>query len=329
MNAVLLTGHGGLENLVYRKDVRIPEIKENHILLKVLSCGVNNTDLNLRIGWYSKKNTKSTSDSVADVKVDGGWNSHVKFPLIQGTDCCGRVVKIGSEVKKTNVQVGDRVLVRPCQGGVWMGSDYDGAFAEYVCVPHTEVFHVRTKLTDIELGAIPCAFATAENMLHRACVTKSDHVLVPGASGGVGLAVVLLAIRRGARVTAISSKSKIDMLRKIISSPSRVLSGRSGSKEWSELCKQLKKEDDVTVVVDNVGGDGFADLLEIVTRHGRYVTSGAIAGPIVKLDLRTLYLRDIQLIGSTAWDPCVFPNLIKYIENKEIKPIIHKNVSVE
>ena len=176
---------------------------------------------------------------------------------------------------------------------------------------------------------MPCAFATAENMLHRAKVCEKDHVVVPGASGGVGLAVVLLAMRRGAKVSAICGKSKVHLLKKIIlsqnnNSSSRVFSGRPRSSEWIELCKTLKKEGDVSVVVDNVGGDGFRDLLDLIATHGRYVTSGAIAGPVVSLDLRTLYLRDLTLIGSTAWDSCVFPNLVRYIENNEIKPVVHQ-----
>ena len=194
MKAAVLTGHGGIEKLEYR-DVKIPNIGKEDVLLKVLACGVNNTDVNLRLGWYSKsvKTSTESTDGIED-KEDGGWNSSVKFPFIQGTDCCGRVVEMGSDVK--SLRIGERVIVRPCQGEMWMGSDYDGAFAEYVRVPHTECFVVKSEtLSDVELGSIPCAFATAENMLHRAKVCEKDHVLVPGASGGVGLAVVLLSLR--------------------------------------------------------------------------------------------------------------------------------------
>ena len=213
-------------------------------------------------------------------------------------------VKIGSDV--TSLSLGERGSFALPRRRL-MGSDNNGAFAEYVRVPHTESFVVKTDtLSDVELGALPCAFATAENMLHRARVCENDHVLVPGASGGVGLAVVLLALRRKARVTAICGKSKVETLRKILPRPHRVFSGRSGSSEWKEMCDRLKREDDITVVVDNVGGNGFADLIEVLKRRGRYVTSGAIAGPVVSLDLRTLYLRDLTLIGSTAWDPVCF-----------------------
>ena len=89
-----------------------------------------------------------------------------------------------------------------------MASDFDGAFAQYVKVPASEVFPVDCAWTDVELGSIPCAYGTAESMVHRANVQAGDHVLVPGASGGVGSAVVQLSKRRGATVTAICGPSK-------------------------------------------------------------------------------------------------------------------------
>ena len=78
----------------------------------------------------------------------------------------------------------------------------------------------------------------------------------------------------------------------------------------------------IDVVIDNVGGEGFPDMLEALKRGGRFVTSGAISGPMTDLDLRTLYLKDLTLIGTTAWDEPVFPNLVQYIERDEIKPVI-------
>ena len=80
--------------------------------------------------------------------------------------------------------------------------------------------------------------------------------------------------------------------------------------------------DAVSVVVDNVAGPNFPHMLKVLDRGGRYVSSGAIAGPIVSLDMRDMYLKDIRLIGSTAWDEPVFPNLIGYIERGEIRPLL-------
>jgi NADPH:quinone reductase-like Zn-dependent oxidoreductase len=196
---------------------------------------------------------------------------------------------------------------------VWMASDFDGAFAEYVKVPAAEVFPVDCGWSDAELATIPCAYGTAENMLHRAAVGGTSHVLVAGASGGVGSATVQLAKRRGARVTAIAGKAKTDRVRAI--GADRVIA------RDADLPAALGGES-VDVVVDNVAGPGFPAMLKVLGRGGRYVSSGAIAGPMVTLDLRDLYLKDLTLIGCTAWDEPVFPNLVSYIENGEIRPLL-------
>ena len=84
----------------------------------------------------------------------------------------------------------------------------------------------------------------------------------------------------------------------------------------------LSGQPPVTVVVDNVAGDAVGSLLELLARGGRYVSSGAIAGAQVSLDWRQLYLKDITLLGCTAWDAPVFPNLVGYVERNEIKPLL-------
>ena len=81
-------------------------------------------------------------------------------------------------------------------------------------------------------------------------------------------------------------------------------------------------ENSVDAVVDLVGGSSWPQLLDILKPGGKYVTSGAIAGPIVDLDLRSLYLKDLTLFGSTVNDPYVFENVIHCIEEGQIKPLV-------
>ncbi len=326
MMAVVTTGNGGYDKLEYRA-VPIPIPEPHEVLLRVLAAGVNNTEINTRLGWYSSsvtEGTSSTADSQsgeAEQKSDGGWNAATPFPLIQGTDCCGRVSSAGEDVGGD--LLGKRVLVRACMRpkgygtveNVWMASDFDGAFAEYVKVPACEVFPVECDWTDEELATIPCAYGTAENMLHRANVGPEDHLLVAGASGGVGSATVQLARRRGARVTALAGKSKMDKLREL---GADTVLDRSGN-----VVGELG-DNSVDVVVDNVAGPGFSNMLKMLKPGGRYVSSGAIAGPLVSLDMRDMYLKDISLIGCTAWDEPVFPNLVSYIERGEIRPLLAK-----
>ncbi|SLN28696.1 zinc-binding dehydrogenase [Roseisalinus antarcticus] len=298
MIAVVTTGTGGYDRLELRK-VPVPVPGPGEALLQVLAAGINNTEINTRLGWYSASVTAATAaadgDGTAD-RPDGGWNAATPFPFIQGTDCCGRVVAVGPGGDAGGI--GARVLVRACMRPhgfgsaetVWMGSDFDGAFAQFVKVPAAEVFAVTCDWSDAELATLPCAYGTAENMLHRAGVAAGDRVLVAGASGGVGLAAVQLARRRGAEVIAIAGKAKA--------------------------------AESVDVVVDNVGGAGFGAMLEVLRRRGSFVTSGAIAGPIVDLDLRTLYLKDLALLGCTGWDAPVFPDLIAHVERGDIRPAL-------
>lgn len=329
MKAVVTTGSGGYDKLDYC-DVPIPVPRPGEVLLKILAAGVNNTEINTRLGWYSSSvegGTEHLSESSDESEIeDGGWNETTPFPLIQGTDCCGEVVAQGEGV--THPQVGRRALVRACMrlngfdslDNLWMASDFDGAFAEYATVPASEVFEIDCDWSNAELATIPCAYGTAENMLHRAGVRASDRLLVTGASGGVGSAVVQLAKRRGAHVIAIAGASKLDLV--------RALGADEVIPRGSDLGAELA-ESSVDVVIDNVAGEQFGQLLKLMARGGRYASSGAIAGPITSMDMRDFYLKDLTLIGCTAWDEPVFQNLIHYIERGEIRPLMAKTFELK
>lgn len=332
MKAVVTTGTGGFDRLDYT-EVPVPRPRAGQALIRVLAAGMNNTEINTRLGWYSASVDTPTAETANDAeggvaldRPDGGWNDATPFPLIQGTDCCGRVEAVGSPDDAG--LVGARVLVRPCMRphgfasmeNVWMASDFDGAFAEYVVVPAGEVFAIDSTWSDVELGSIPCAYGTAENMLRRAGVGASDTVLVTGASGGVGSATVQLARRRGATVVAVCSSTKADAV--------RALGADEVIGRGADLVDAIGSES-ADVAIDNVAGPGFPAILEVLRRGGRYASSGAIGGPQVELDLRTLYLKDITAFGCTAWDEPVFPDLIGYIEREEIRPIVARTFPLE
>ena len=324
MKAVVTTGNGGYDKLVYR-DVPVPVPGPGEVLVRVLAAGVNNTEINTRLGWYSGSVTSSTdaaaseAESDARARADGGWDKPTPFPFIQGTDCCGRVVEAYDA--SGSLLLGKRVLVRACmrpQGfqsleNVWMASDFDGAFAEFVRVPASEVFPVDCDWSDAELATIPCAYGTAENMLHRALLGAGQRVLVTGASGGVGSAAIQLACRRGATVIAMTSRDKFDAVRRL---------GCDIVVDRSDDLLAVLGESCIDLVVDNVAGSHFSVMPKLLRRGGRYVSSGAIGGPLVTFDMRDFYLKDLTFIGCTAWDEPVFPNLVSYIEKGEIKPLL-------
>lgn len=330
MAGVVLTGHGGFEKLEIRTDIRTPVPAADEVLIRVAAAGVNNTDINTRIGWYSKGVKTGTAVGSGDTRndEDASWSGvPLQFPRIQGADCCGRIVAVGKDIDSK--RMGERVLVKnilrhyvnykPYE--CWtFGSECDGGFAQYTTAPANETYAVDCNWTDVELGSVPCAFSTAENMLHRANVNKDEHVLITGASGGVGTAAIQLAKRRGARVIAVGSPDKADQMLAI--GADRIIS-KDGS-----IIATLGKET-VDVVIDLVAGSIFADLLGVLKKGGRYAVAGAIAGPLVELDVRTLYLKDLSFFGCTFQDDVVFANLISYIERGEIRPHIGKVYPLE
>ncbi len=328
MRAVLLTGHGGLDVLEYREDWPVPEPDANEVLIEVGACGLNNTDVNTRTGWYSKGVTEATTGSVLEEAAsdDAGWGGAISLPRIQGADVCGRVVAAGGPAGAG--LVGKRVLVdtwlRDWDNPLdldkcgYFGSEADGGFADYTKVDARNVHPVESDLSDAELATFATSYVTAENMLNRARVGEGDSVLIPGASGGVGSALIQLAKRRGARTIAMCGESKADAVAAI--GPDAVLP-RAPEDQKAALSGAIDQEK-VTVVADVVGGDLWPQLIDLLARGGRYTVSGAIAGPMVELDLRTLYLNDLTFTGATIVPPGVFADLVGYIERGEIRPLL-------
>lgn len=327
MTGVYLTGHGGFEKLDYRNDLPTPSPQAGEVLIQVGAAGVNNTDINTRIAWYSKQvrsDTNSGGESGLDAASDddGGWAGEpLQFPRIQGVDCCGTIVAVGEGVAQS--RIGERVLVRAMQSiatsdnlfaCTTVGSEFDGAFAQYMTAVSHHSLKVECDWSDIELASIPCAYSTAEGMLERASVS-AETVLITGASGGVGSAAIQLSKRRGATVIAVSGTAKAGDVKAL--GADRVIDRNA------DLLMELGAES-VDVVVDVVAGNKWPTLLEVLKRGGRYVASGAIAGPIVELDIRTLYLKDLSLFGSTYQPDYIFENLISYIEQDEIRPLVAK-----
>lgn len=312
MFGVVLTGHGGPEKLQWRDDLPVPIAGTGEVIVRVSAAAVNNTDINTRIGWYSK------SGGAAE---DAAWTgAPLLFPRIQGIDVCGRIVAVGKGVDAS--RIGERVIIEPClreangerlQSPWFLGSECDGGFAEFTRVASRHAYAIKSDLTDVELASFPCSYSTAENMLTRVDLKTGETVLVTGASGGVGSAVVQLARARGAIVIAVTTAAKSQSLMdlgavKILDRDGDFVAGIGANS--------------VDVVIDLVAGPKWPSLLEVLRPGGRYAVAGAIGGPIVELDVRTLYLKDLSLFGCTALDPDVFGNLVKRIESREVAPLV-------
>ncbi len=311
MTAALLTGHGGFDKLEIRNDVPVPRPGPGEVLIAVGACGMNNTDINTRIGWYSRSvsagtTTRGGSEGMADISgKDATWGfGALQFPRIQGADVAGRITVVGQGVSPQ--RVGERVIVDPWlrdpeapadrNRAGYLGSERNGGFAQYVSVPQENAFAIQSDYTDAELATFPCAYSTAEHMLTRVDLQAQEKILIPGASGGVGSALVQLAKRRGAWVLALTRRAKRDHLLEL--GVDVVI-----ERETADTAEHFQKHlpgGECDVVADVVGGSLFSTWLALLRRGGRYVTSGAIAGPMVELDLRALYLKDLTMHGATV-----------------------------
>ncbi|SFU20791.1 alcohol dehydrogenase family protein [Mesorhizobium sp. YR577] len=319
MRAVQLTGHGGPEKLVYREDVPVPAPAPGEVLIEVTACGMNNTDVWVRQGAYG---TEEDAGAVSTWRRQGNT---LTFPRIQGTDSVGRIVAVGDGVSPS--RIGERVMVDfsiynreddSLADIDYMGHGRDGGYAEYQALPAENAHVVDTAMTDIELATFCCAYLTGEQMLERAGLKAGERVLVTGASGGVGSGIVQLARARGAIPYAIVGPGKEQAVKDI--GAEAVIT--RGAPDLIAAVNETTGGQPIDVVADLVGGAIFNDLLRILRPEGRYTTAGAIAGPVVQLDLRTMYLKQLQLHGSSQGTRGDFRRIVRYIEQGLIKPLV-------
>lgn len=314
MTAVQIAAHGGPEVLEVVQ-VPVPEPSAAEALIRVRSVAVNNTDLWTRQGAYGLPE---------DPDARAGWRGPLEFPRIQGADVVGDVVAVGTGGDPT--MIGRRVVVDPALYDSpradahpigLMGSERDGGYAQYVTAP-LERLHDATgsELSDDQLAALPTAYGTALGMIERGRVRPGEMVLVAGASGGVGLAAVQLARSRGARVLAVSSGSKLTGVRD------------AGAHEVIDRAESIVDQvrslapDGIDVVLDVVAGDLVGQAIPQLAEGGRWVVAGALGGHDVALDVRRLYLHNIQLIGSSMHTREHFELLMDLARRGAISPVI-------
>lgn len=337
MRAVVLTGHGGVDRLEARR-VPTPTPGPDDVLVRVGACALNNTDINTRTGWYDRKVTTSVTEDLGlrgrDDDAGYAWTKvAMAFPRIQGASVAGSIAAVGSDVDES--RIGSRVLVDPCirdasrplraQIAEYLGSERDGGFAEYVVVPSINACDINTPLTDAELATFPCSYDTAEEMLARADLQAGETLLITGAAGGVGTALIQLALARDARIIAVASASKEAALLEL---GAHHFVPRDGG-DLVEAVQRIVGDDGVDVVADVVGGQLFEPIIKTLRRAGRYSTAGAIGGPITSFDLRELIYKDLEMNGVTNPTADTFARLVQLIEAGRIRPVLEQAFPLE
>jgi NADPH:quinone reductase-like Zn-dependent oxidoreductase len=279
----------GLENLKVVDNAERPKNDDHNILIKVKMAGINPIDYFV---------------------VSGSLPKIEPIPHIPGAESCGIVEEVGSHVNEARIMKGDRVVVHNkvfdgtcdmclngldmiCRNGGLIGAITNGGFAEYISVPETNVFKIPDNL-DWDLAAsLPVTSLTPYHALKEASLKINEYLLVFGASGNTGMIAVQIGKKIGARVIAVSRDSWI----KSEFGANYIIS------DYDKVVKQVKEITQgkmADVVLNSLGIGTWDSSFASVGINGRWVAFGGLTGADVKLNVQSLYSKQIKLIGSTG-----------------------------
>ncbi len=307
MRALVLTAHGGLENLAIVADYPRPKAVAGHVVIRVRAASFNYHDV---------------------FTMRGMPGIRVPLPVVIGLDMAGQIVEVGDGVARW--QRADRVLVNPVnkRKGL-MGEMLDGGMAEYCLVAADQLIAMPEPVSFAEAAALPVAYGTAHRMLvTHETVKPGERVLVLGASGGVGTGSVILAKMLGAHVIACaSSDAKLQRLKEIGADEVLDYSKRDFSKWAIETYGKPQRRSDeggIDVIVNFTGGDTWQPSLKCLKRGGKLLVCGATAGHDPAEDLRYIWTFELKIIGSNSFYDEDLSALMAMIAAGKIKPVIDK-----
>lgn len=315
MYCIRIHEHGGLDKLVL-EEISTPAIGPADVLVGVKATSLNHLDLWVRQGLPGVK---------------------FRLPIIPGVDAAGVVVNIGAAV--SHVAVGDRVVVAQgiscghcvhclngsdnlCKDYLLIGEHRDGADAEYLSVPGRNVLKLPAAVSFDQAAAGALVFLTAWQMLvDKARVQPGEDVLVVGAGSGVGSAAIQIAKLHGARVIATTSTAaKAEHAKKL--GADEVIDYRK--QNVADEVRKLTAKRGVDVVFEHVGAAVWEDCIRSLTKGGRLVTCGATSGHEAKTDLRYVFYKQLQILGSTMGRKGDLVKILRFFENGTLKPVIDR-----
>ena len=331
MAAMQLVGHGDVDQLVYNEQTPVPEPGPGEVLVRVTATAKNNTDRKAREGLYP---TKDKGD-VTSFAIGGAPT--LTFPRIQGADIAGRVAAVGEGVDAS--RVGERGLLDFNIYGndrrdINLTPDYyghgaDGGFAEYVAVP-SDQFHTvdNADLSDAELASMGmCSYQTAYHMMTAASVSAGEHILVTGASGGVGTALLQLCRVVGAIPYALSTPEKADALLEL---GAEHVFDRRAMDDFPDQVRQATGGVPFDAVMDLVGGEATMRFIEAMTfdmnarsTYPRLSIAGASASNVTEIMWTVIYLYQVHIFGVSHGTREEAEQLIEWIRAGELKPVLH------
>lgn len=314
MKAVRIHGHGD-PSVLCHEDIPDPQAPgPGEVLVRVLAVSINHLDLFVRRGMPGLP---------------------VPFPRILGSDGTGEVVEVGEGVE--GLRAGDRVLLEPgyssgtspqdLAGNDHLSDDYevlgehcDGLDCELVVRPARYCLRLDAGVDPVVTAAVPLVFLTAWGLVHfRGQVQAGEDVLVLGGASGVGSAAIQLAKRAGARVIATAGSDEKRALAMELGAEACL---DHGHPEWGRELKRLTDGRGVDLVVEHTGPATWETSMRSMARNGRLVTCGATTGPIVKVLLPHLFIKNQSILGSTMGPRSVLPEILEGVADGSLRPVL-------
>ena len=315
MKAVILNQIGTVDKLIENlliKDISIPSVGDNDILVKIKYAALNHRDL-----WITK-----------------GLYAGIKLPVVLGSDCSGVVESFGKNVD--NFSTCEEVIINP---GIKWGEDENfqdknfqilglpdnGTLEEYITIDKSKVFKKPAHLDMIQASAVPLAGLTAfRAAFTKGKIKKENNILVTGIGGGVSTFALIFAINIGANVFVTSGSG--NKINKAIE-----LGAKGGvnykNENWDK--ELFEKSNGIDLVIDGTGGETISKCLNIMNSGGRIVSYGATTGIIKNLDTRKIFWKQISILGTTMGSDNDFEKMMEFISSKKIIPVVDKVFKIE
>jgi NADPH2:quinone reductase len=313
MKAIYYSEHGGLDVLQYG-DIDEPTAGRGEVVIDVKAVSLNHIDLFLRRGLPGLR---------------------IPLPHVPGCDAAGIVSAVGDGV--TTVSVGDRVLMNPsiscgrcefcdrgdaslCSTYTLIGETTQGTCCEKIAVPVQNAIPIADALSFEDAASIPLVFLTAWRLLiTRGRVGPGEDVLILGASAGVGIAAIQIAKIAGARVlAAASTDEKLELCREL--GADVVIN--YAEEDFVKRVRQETNKRGADVVVDYIGRETWVKSLKCLVGGGRLLTCGATTGYDPQTDLRHIFYRQLEVIGSTMGGLTDLMNPLKLIESGRMRTVV-------
>lgn len=314
MRAVRIHAFGGAEQLVYEESVPEPEVGAGEVKVRVRACALNHLDIWVRNGIPAYK---------------------TPLPHILGSDIAGEVAEVGEGVRGWGV--GDTVILYPivscgkcrfckmgrenlCQEVQVIGAHRAGGYAEYIVVPERNLLHKPANLSFEAAAAFPLVFLTAWHMLiTKARLQPGEWALVMGGGSGVGSAAIQIAKLRGALVIATAgNEAKLERCRALGAD----FTVNHSDPEWHKQVRAATEGEGVDVVFEHVGQAVFDACIRLLNKGGRLVTCGATTGGAAQFDIRYVFSRELEILGTYIGTRAELEQLLPHMVSGRLQPIV-------